>query len=114
VHDDTGETEGLIGVTRRHDDDRPLRVRADAAGRILAIGPSAESSPLSTAGLYLLPRRVLLRGPELLAAGGGALRELLSKVVEEGVRLARFELGDVVDVDRLDDLAAAETLAGCP
>ncbi len=109
-----GESEGLIGVTRRPDDDRPLRVRTDGAGRILAIGPGAESSPLSTAGLYLLPRKVLLRAHDFLAAGGGALRELLAAVVAEGVRLERFDLGDVVDVDRLDDLAAAESLAGCP
>lgn len=104
--------EGLVGVTRRPDDDRPLRVRTDARDRVQAIGPSAEESPLSTAGLYLLPRRALLRGPEILAAGGGALRELLSVIVREGVALEACELGDVVDVDRPDDLAAAEALHG--
>ena len=103
--------EGLIGVTRRPDDDRPLRVRTGADARVLAIGPAADGSPLSTAGLYLLPRRAILRGPELLAAGGSALRELLAGVVEEGVALAACDLGEVVDVDRPDDLEAAEAVA---
>ncbi len=110
---DEAAPEGLIGVTRRPDEDRPLRVLAEPGGRILAIGPGAETSPLSTAGLYLLPERALRRGPELLEAGGGALRELLSAIVREGVVLEACDLGEVVDVDRLDDLTAAEALAGC-
>jgi NDP-sugar pyrophosphorylase family protein len=113
VGGDPAGVEGLIGVTRRPDDDRPLRVLADACGRILAIGSGAGASPLATAGLYLLPERALRRGPELLADGGGALRELLSSIVREGMALVACELGDVVDVDRLDDLEAAEELAGC-
>jgi len=113
VRGDAAAPEGLIGVSRRPDEDRPLRVLADAQGRILAIGPGARSSALTTAGLYLLPERALRRGPELLEAGRGALRELLAAIVREGMQLEICELGDVVDVDRLDDLAAAEVVAGC-
>ena len=104
------EVEGILGVTSREDDDRPLRLRIGDRDRIVAIGRGAESSLLSTAGLYLLPRRAILRGPELLAAGGGALRELLAAIVAEGVALAACDLGEVVDVDRPDDLEAAEAL----
>ncbi len=110
VRDGTDAMEGVIGVTARPDDDRPLRVRTDASGRVLAIGADAGAARLSTAGLYFLPRRALLRGPALLAAGGGALRELLAAIVREGVRLRACDLGAVVDVDRADDLAAAEAL----
>lgn len=110
VRDGTDAMEGVIGVTARPDDDRPLRVHTDASGRVLAIGEDAGAARLSTAGLYLLPRRALLRGPALLAAGGGALRELLAAIVREGVRLRACDLGAVVDVDRADDLAAAEAL----
>lgn len=106
-------TEGLIGVTRRRDDDRPLRVRISATGRVLAIGAGAETCPLSTAGLYLLPASALRRGAPLLAEGGTALRALLSAIVTEGMRLDACELGDMVDVDRRDDLEAAEALATC-
>ncbi len=108
VRDEASPFEGLIGASDRPDEDRPLRVLADAAGRVIAIGPGAETSPLATAGLYLLPERALRRGSELLASGGGALRELLAAIVTEGVVLRAVPLGDVVDVDRLDDLRAAE------
>lgn len=105
--------EGLVGVTRRPDDDRPLRVLCREDGTVLAIGAGAEASRLSTAGLYLFPERALRRGPELLAAGATALRELLAAIVREGILLEAVDLGDVIDVDRADDLAAAEELAGC-
>ena len=101
--------EGLIGVTDRRDEDRPLRVAFETGGRILAIGPGAESSPWSTAGLYLLPRQAF--ASTTLAEGLGALRELLARLVERGMRLRAQPLGVVVDVDRPDDLAAAELLS---
>jgi hypothetical protein len=90
-----------------------LRVLVDGRGRVSAIGPGAETSPLATAGLYLLPARALRRAPQLLAAGGGALRELLTAIVREGVSLECCELGDVIDVDRLDDLQAAARRTEC-
>jgi NDP-sugar pyrophosphorylase family protein len=100
--------DGLIGVTDRRDEDRPLRVSLGAGGRILAIGPGAEGSPWSTAGLYLLPERAF--APATLAEGLGALRDLLARLVVLGLRLRAEPLGVVVDVDRPDDLAAAEIL----
>jgi hypothetical protein len=100
--------EGLIGVTNRRDEDRPLRVTFEAGGRILAIGPGAEGSPWSTAGLYLLPERAFASA--LLAEGLGALRDLLARLVGSGLRLRAQPLGVVVDVDQPDDLAAAELL----
>jgi NDP-sugar pyrophosphorylase family protein len=100
--------DGLIGVTDRRDEDRPLRVAFEAGGRILAIGPGAEGSPWATAGLYLLPEPAFAAAA--IAAGFGALRDLLAHLVGWGLRLRAERLGAVVDVDRPDDLAAAELL----
>jgi choline kinase len=102
--------EGLIGVTDRRDDDKPLRVAFDAERRISAIGPGADGSPWSTAGLYRLPRRAFERAPAALAAGFGALRMLLGELVPDGVALRAHPLGEVIDVDRADDLRDAERL----
>jgi len=104
--------DGLIGVTNRRDEDRPLRVALDSDGGILAIGPGAEGSPWSTAGLYLLPEPAFALG-EALADELGALRELLARLVGSGLRLHAHPLGTVVDVDRPDDVAEAEQLTRC-
>lgn len=104
------DDEGLIGVTDRRDDDRPLRVAFDAERRISAIGPGAEGSRWSTAGLYRLPRRAFERAPGALAEGLGALRALLGELVPGGVALRAHPLGEVIDVDRPDDLSDAERL----
>jgi FMN phosphatase YigB (HAD superfamily)/CTP:molybdopterin cytidylyltransferase MocA len=104
--------DGLIGVTDRRDEDRPLRVRVDGGSRILAIGPGAEGSRWSTAGLYLLPARAFVLADS--AEGVGALRDHLARLVGCGIRLRAEPLGAVVDVDRPDDLAAAERLARHP
>jgi NDP-sugar pyrophosphorylase family protein len=102
--------DGLIGVTDRRDEDRPLRVALDTGGRILAIGPGAEGSPWSTAGLYLLPEQAFAAAAEVERLG--ALRDLLARLVGWGLQLRGEPLGMVVDVDRPDDLAAAELLLG--
>jgi NDP-sugar pyrophosphorylase family protein len=104
-------SDGLIGITDRPDEDRPLRVALDSRGGILAIGPGAEASPWSTAGLYLLPAPAFTMAAR--AEGLGALRELLARLVGSGLRLRAHPLGTVVDVDRPDDVAAAERLARC-
>lgn len=104
------DDEGLIGVTARRDDDKPLRVAFDAERRISAIGPGADDSPWSTAGLYRLPLRAFERAPAALAEGLGALRALLGELVPNGVPLRAHPLGEVIDVDRPDDLGDAERL----
>ncbi len=103
-----GDAEGLIGVTDRRDDDRPLRVLFDADRRISAIGPGAGASSWATAGLYLFPGRAFDEAPAALESGLGALRAFMQQLVEQGARLRAHPLGDVVDVDRPDDVAAAE------
>lgn len=110
---DLAAGEGLIGVSDRRDDDRPLRVAfADDTRRIQAIGPGAEASPWATAGLYCLPERAFASAERALAEGLGALRHHLSGLVTAGVPLRAHPLGEVVDVDRADDLGEAERLLG--
>jgi len=103
-------TQGLIGVTDRQDEDGPLHVAFDAAGRVRALGPAAVGSRFSSAGLYLLPRRAFELAPEPAEAAGARLRDFLAGLVGAGLRLRAHRLGPVVDVDRPDDLAEAERL----
>lgn len=104
--------EGLIGVTDREDDDRPLRVAFDPDGRVQAIGLAAAGSRYATAGLYCLPARAFALAPAPADAAGVPLRDFLARLPGAGLRLRAHPLGRVVDVDRPHDLAEAEALRG--
>src|SRR2546428_766159 len=63
---------------------------------------------LVTAGMYLVPERVrTLRAP----AGLGRLREFLAWLARSGAPVYGEVIERVVDVDRAEDVALAETLA---
>ncbi|RMH59580.1 MAG: NDP-sugar synthase [Candidatus Hydrogenedentota bacterium] len=99
----------VLGVTRTFDDEKPLwvrRVRGDAAGRIAEI--SDEAGDAVTAGLYVIPEAVKRYAPP---AGTSRLRNYLKWLVKEGTPMCSVELEEVIDVDRAEDVAAAEALA---
>ncbi len=97
---------GALGITTFHDDEKPLYVELDAAGRILAVGRGP--SPLITAGCYFFQPRVFAF--ENLARNRNlqALRQFLSMLVEEGFSLQGIDVGPAVDVDHPEDIARAE------
>jgi NDP-sugar pyrophosphorylase family protein len=80
----------------------------DGADRITAIGPGAEDSPLITAGLYVFSPRIFA---EIDAARGArltALRQFLAHLVAHDYGLYAAPLPKTIDVDRPEDVAAAE------
>lgn len=98
-----------LGVTTFVDDEKPLWVRTESGGgegRIAAIGGAAGDAV--TAGLYVVPER--LRRAEI-PEGLSRLRDYLGWLASSGERVDAIPVGRVVDVDRPDDLAAAEALA---
>jgi NDP-sugar pyrophosphorylase family protein len=96
----------VLGVTRFVDDEKPLRVTFGKEGRIARVG--GEEGDAVTAGLYVVPQRV-----GRLAAGRefDRLRDFLSWLSESGEEIRGVEVGTVIDVDRAEDLAAADSLA---
>jgi NDP-sugar pyrophosphorylase family protein len=96
----------VLAVTPFVADENPLRVRLDAAGRVIGLGGPA--GDLVTAGLYLVSERVRRLAPP---AGLGRLREFLGWLHRQGEPLHGEVIRTVVDVDRADDVAFAEALA---
>ena len=98
--------ETLLAVTPFVADENPLRARLDSSGRVIGLG-GGEGEAV-TAGLYVFPERV--RG---LSAPGhvGRLRHYLAWLVERGETVRGISIDMVVDVDRGEDVALAETLA---
>lgn len=105
-----------LAVTRHVDDERPVWVRLDGARRVTALGDEARPAPGTadaawvTAGVYR-GRAGLLDDPRLAGSEGlPRLRDLLARAVHEGLRVAGVPFPPVVDVDRPQDVLAAERL----
>ena len=96
----------VLAVTPLVADEDPLRVSMTADGRVTDVG--GDAGDLVTAGMYLVSERVrTLRAP----AGLGRLREFLAWLARSGTPVYGEVIERVVDVDRAEDVALAETLA---
>lgn len=99
-------TSGALGLTTFQDDEKPLYVELDVAGRILAVGRG--KSPFITAGCYYFQPRVFVFETLARARHLQALRQFLGMLVEEGFSLQGIDVGPGVDVDHPEDIARAE------
>jgi hypothetical protein len=98
----------VLGVTPFVADEKPLRARIDADGRIRTLGGS--EGDVVTAGLYVIPER--LRGMRLPPLP--RLRDFLRSLVESGETVFGVPIRKVVDVDRAEDVALAEEMSRWP
>ena len=94
----------VLGVTPLVADEKPLWATVDAAGRITRLGEGA--GPMVTAGFYLLSAAARATAPP---ADLARLRDYLAWLAERQPLYAEV-IDTVVDVDRPDDVALAETL----
>ncbi|MBI3548968.1 MAG: NDP-sugar synthase [Elusimicrobia bacterium] len=103
--------DGCLAVTRFVDDEKPLWARLDSSGTVAALGDDAKDGGWVTCGLYGLTRELTdqMSGPESFQK----LRDYWIAAVRDGRRIAAIPLGKTLDVDRPEDLEAAERfLAG--
>ena len=96
----------VLAVTPLIADENPLRVAVAPDGRVADVGGAA--GDLVTAGMYLVPERVRAETPP---AGLDRLRDFLQWLARSGAPVYGEVIERVVDVDRADDVALAETLA---
>lgn len=98
--------EAGLAVTGHVDDEKPLWADVDAGERVTAVGADAQDRRLVTCGLYYLTRRAAERLPA--ASGHGRLRDFWTALARSEVRVQGVVLAKTLDVDRPEDLAAAE------
>lgn len=99
-------SDGCLAVTRFVDDEKPLWAELDRSGKVAALGDAAKDAGLVTCGLYGLTREMadLMPAP----AAHARLRDYWISLIADGRRIAGVELGKTMDVDRPEDVAAAE------
>jgi len=115
-----------LGLTKLIDDEKPLRVAMrgeegtglmpasvqenPSAWEIVALTDTGFDSEYITAGLYGVSPRILEAKQAALQSGYSALRKLLGHLLKYGSRFYGIPLADIVDVDRPQDVHAAEAL----
>ena len=93
----------MLGLTAHVDDDNPLWADLDGDGRIRRLGGDGGSHV--TAGLYWLP----VEPAAAPSADFSRLRDYLKWLVDRGAPVHGVVLPLVFDIDRADDVQAAES-----
>ncbi len=115
-----------LGLTTHIDDEKPLRIamRGEVgtglmpdrlsdnpeAFEIIAMTNTGFDSEYITAGFYRASPRILKEKEKALAANFTALRQYLGYLLKYGYRFYGVPLPPVIDVDRPQDVQAAEAL----
>lgn len=95
-----------MALTTFVDDEKPLWADVDGAGRVTALGEKATAKDAVTCGLYYMTRKAAERLPS--AEHHSRLRDFWQALVASG-EVVGVILSKSLDVDRPEDLAAAET-----
>jgi hypothetical protein len=98
----------LLAVTPfTGDDERPLFVDVDRAGRVRRIGEAPGERPLITGGVYVLSPSAGQLARECLERGMSRMRAFLAHAAPR-LPVWAIEIGRMIDIDRRADLDAAE------
>lgn len=103
--------DGMMGVTSLIDDEKPLYVGVDDEMMITGFHDSQDGCRFVSAGLYALNSKALdvLKG--CLDSGQTRMRYFQRQLLEAGFKLKAFDMGQVVDVDHVSDVARAQEIA---
>lgn len=102
------DADAVLAITDFVDDEKPLHAALAPDGRITALGADAHGSRWITAGFYVFHPRVFAEVDAARRAGFTALRQFLGHLLARGYRIVGAPIGKTLDVDRPEDVAAAE------
>lgn len=103
--------DGLMGVTSFIDDEKPLFVDVDDNMVIRGFLDERADCRYVSAGIYALKAPALDVLSECIGSGQTRMRYFQRRLLERGLRLKAFDMGQVVDVDHVSDIAKAEQIA---
>ena len=103
--------DGLMGVTPLIDDEKPLYVDVDLDMMIKGFHDMQDGCRYVSAGIYALKAPVLDVLKECVESGQTRMRYFQRQLLEAGMRLQAFDMGQVVDVDHVSDVAQAQEIA---
>lgn len=95
-----------LALTAHVDDEKPLWADVDEVGLVTAVGDDARTRRRVTCGLYYMTKAAAAKLPE--PSSHPRLRDFWRTLVASGARVAGPTLSKTLDVDRPEDVAAAE------
>lgn len=95
-----------LALTAHVDDEKPLWADVDETGLVTAVGDDARTRRRVTCGLYYMTRAAAERLPE--PSAHPRLRDFWRTLAASGARVSGPTLSKTLDVDRPEDVAAAE------
>lgn len=101
----------VLGVTTTVDDEKPLWAELDANGRIRSFDDAVRARHV-TAGVYFLQPLVYTLANAVPGRVFTAFRVILAALLAHDHPLYGFDVGPSIDVDRAEDIVAAERLLG--
>lgn len=105
---ETGEADGLMGVTDYIDDEKPLYVSTDDDLWITAFLDQCDSPRYVSGGIYALTPRSLTILQDCVAHGEQRMRNFQRGLLRDGLKLKAWPFSKVLDVDHVSDIQKAE------
>ncbi len=102
--------DALMAVTSYIDDEKPLYVQTDNEMNITGYYDMQSDCRYVSAGIYCLTDKCLDVLKECIENGLSRMRAFQRQLVLNGMRVKAFDIGKVIDVDHLEDVAKAEIL----
>lgn len=103
--------DGMMGVTSLIDDEKPLYVDVDGEMMIQGFLDEMAHSRFVSAGIYALKASAFDILKECLDIGQVRMRYFQRQLLQAGMQLKAFDMGQVVDVDHTGDVVKAQQIA---
>ena len=103
-----GGADGVMGVTRHIDDEKPLFVDVTSDGSIAGFHDERGQCHHVSAGIYGLTPPALGTLQRCVERGESRMRNYQRALIGEGRRLLTYDFGTVFDIDHASDIRKAE------
>ena len=105
---ESGEADGLMGVTDYIDDEKPLYVGTDEAMGITAFLDQCDAPKYISGGIYGLTPRSIDTLRACIERGESRMRNFQRGLIADGLRLRAWAFSKVLDIDHASDIVKAE------
>ena len=105
---ETGEADGLMGVTDYIDDEKPLFVSTDDELWITVFLDRCDHPRYVSGGIYALTPRSLNTLQDCVTRGEQRMRNFQRALLRDGFKLKAWPFSKVLDVDHVSDIQKAE------